>query len=69
MAIDANKARVKFVDRFVVGRPTASARAGTSAAITCRTRERSVPALFFTTQLHPDYHTPRDEPERIDIRS
>ena len=26
-----------------------------------------VPALFFSTLLHPDYHTPRDEPERIDI--
>ena len=26
-----------------------------------------VPAIFFTTLLHPDYHTPRDEPERIDI--
>ncbi|MEO5588015.1 MAG: M28 family peptidase [Gemmatimonadaceae bacterium] len=25
-----------------------------------------VPALFFTTNLHPDYHTPRDEPSRID---
>jgi hypothetical protein len=26
-----------------------------------------VPALFFTTLLHPDYHTPRDNPDRIDI--
>lgn len=26
-----------------------------------------IPALFFTTLLHPDYHTPRDEPERIDL--
>jgi hypothetical protein len=26
-----------------------------------------VPAIFFTTLLHPDYHTPDDEPERIDI--
>lgn len=25
-----------------------------------------VPALFFSTNLHPDYHTPRDEPARID---
>ncbi|HEX8906020.1 MAG TPA: M28 family peptidase [Longimicrobiaceae bacterium] len=25
-----------------------------------------VPALFFTTLLHPDYHTPRDEAQRID---
>ncbi len=27
-----------------------------------------IPAVFFTTLLHPDYHTPEDEPERIDIR-
>jgi len=26
-----------------------------------------VPALFFSTLLHPDYHTPRDEAQRIDI--
>ncbi|TGE22484.1 M28 family peptidase [Hymenobacter aquaticus] len=26
-----------------------------------------IPALFFTTLLHPDYHTPRDEASRIDI--
>jgi hypothetical protein len=26
-----------------------------------------IPAIFFSTLLHPDYHTPRDEPERIDI--
>ena len=25
-----------------------------------------VPALFFTTLLHPDYHTPADNPDRID---
>jgi hypothetical protein len=28
-----------------------------------------VPALFFTTLLHPDYHTPRDEPRTIDVAS
>jgi hypothetical protein len=26
-----------------------------------------VPAIFFTTLLHPDYHTPEDESERIDL--
>ncbi len=26
----------------------------------------NVPALFFTSLLHADYHTPRDEPQRID---
>jgi Zn-dependent M28 family amino/carboxypeptidase len=25
-----------------------------------------IPALFFTSLLHPDYHTPKDEPSRID---
>jgi hypothetical protein len=24
-----------------------------------------IPAIFFTSLLHPDYHTPRDEPSRI----
>lgn len=27
--------------------------------------ERNVPALFFSTNLHSDYHTPRDEPKNI----
>jgi len=27
----------------------------------------NIPALFFSSNLHPDYHTPRDEPERIDV--
>ena len=26
----------------------------------------NVPALFFSTNLHDDYHTPRDNPDRID---
>jgi hypothetical protein len=26
----------------------------------------NIPSLFFTTLLHPDYHTPEDEAERID---
>ena len=26
-----------------------------------------MPALMFSTNLHPDYHTPRDEPIAIDI--
>jgi hypothetical protein len=28
--------------------------------------ERKVPAVYFSSLLHSDYHTPRDEPERID---
>lgn len=27
----------------------------------------NIPALMYSTNLHPDYHTPRDEPETIDI--
>ena len=26
-----------------------------------------IPAIMFSTLLHPDYHTPRDQPERIEI--
>jgi len=26
-----------------------------------------IPAIEFSTLLHPDYHTPRDEPSRIDV--
>src|SRR5262249_44465916 len=29
-------------------------------------RDRNVPFLFFSTGQHPDYHSPRDLPERID---
>jgi hypothetical protein len=29
-------------------------------------RDRKIPFLFFSTGEHPDYHTPRDVPERID---
>lgn len=29
-------------------------------------RDRRIPFLFFSTGEHPDYHTPRDVPERID---
>jgi hypothetical protein len=30
--------------------------------------QAGIPAIFFTTLLHSDYHTPRDEPQRIDIQ-
>jgi Zn-dependent M28 family amino/carboxypeptidase len=30
--------------------------------------KRGVPALFLTTGLHPDYHTPADDAERIDYQ-
>jgi hypothetical protein len=27
----------------------------------------NIPALFYSSNLHPDYHTPRDNPEAIDV--
>jgi Zn-dependent M28 family amino/carboxypeptidase len=27
----------------------------------------NIPALMYSTNLHPDYHTPKDEPDRIDV--
>ena len=27
--------------------------------------QRGIPAIFFFTGLHPDYHTPRDTPDKI----
>jgi hypothetical protein len=30
-------------------------------------RDRNVPFLFFSTGIHPDYHTPNDTPDRIDF--
>lgn len=30
--------------------------------------QADIPAIFFTTLLHPDYHTPEDEAERIDLK-
>ncbi len=29
--------------------------------------ERGIPAVFLTTGLHPDYHTPQDDTDRIDF--
>ncbi len=31
-------------------------------------RDRKVPFLFFSTGEHPDYHTPRDQPGKIDFK-
>jgi hypothetical protein len=66
MALDANRAVTRFAIDSSWDRPDHRegwyfrsdhlpyARAG-------------VPAIFFTTLLHADYHTPRDEAERIDV--
>lgn len=29
--------------------------------------QTDIPSIFFTTLLHPDYHTPKDEADRIDL--
>lgn len=67
MALDANTAITKFVVDSTWDRPThvegwyfrsdhlPYARAG-------------IPALMYSTLLHADYHTPRDEPSRIDAQ-
>src|SRR5207248_9948368 len=31
----------------------------------CSFLQRGTPAIFFFTGLHPDYHTPRDTPDKI----
>ena len=66
MAIEANSRTGKFVLDSIWDRPThvegwyfrsdhlPYARAG-------------VPALMYSTNLHPDYHTPRDNPDRINF--
>lgn len=28
----------------------------------------AIPSIFFTTLLHPDYHTPKDEADKIDLK-
>jgi Zn-dependent M28 family amino/carboxypeptidase len=30
--------------------------------------ERKIPAIFFTTGMHPDYHTPTDDVEKIEFQ-
>ncbi|WP_442590786.1 M28 family peptidase [Pedobacter sp. AW31-3R] len=30
--------------------------------------KQGIPAVFYTTLLHPDYHTPKDDPEHIDYK-
>jgi Zn-dependent M28 family amino/carboxypeptidase len=65
MALDANSRTGKFVLDSLWDRPThvegwyfRSDHASYALV--------GVPALFFSTNLHPDYHTPRDDPQRID---
>ena len=64
MAIEANAATAKFVVDSSWDRPT-HPEGWYFRSDHVPYAERGVPALFFSTNLHPDYHTPRDTPERI----
>jgi Zn-dependent M28 family amino/carboxypeptidase len=65
MALDANRAVSRFVIDSSWDRPT-HPEGWYFRSDHVPYAERGVPSLFFSTNLHPDYHTPRDEPERID---
>ncbi len=64
MAIDANKLTGKFVIDSSWDRPT-HPEGWYFRSDHVPYAERKVPSLFFSTNLHSDYHTPRDEPKRI----
>ena len=65
MAIDANAATSKFVVDSLWDRPT-HPEGWYFRSDHVPYAERNVPALFFSSNLHSDYHTPRDEPKTID---
>jgi Zn-dependent M28 family amino/carboxypeptidase len=65
MALDANRVTSHFVIDSLWDRP------GHPEGWYFRSdhvpyAERRVPSLFFSSNLHPDYHTPRDDAKRID---
>jgi len=64
MAMDANTAVSKFVIDSSWDRPT-HPEGWYFRSDHVPYAERNVPALFFSTNLHPDYHTPRDKPKNI----
>jgi len=65
MAIEANGATGKFVIDSLWDRPT-HPEGWYFRSDHVPYAERSVPSIFFSTNLHSDYHTPRDEPTNID---
>jgi hypothetical protein len=66
MAIDANKLTGKFVIDSSWDRPT-HPEGWYFRSDHVPYAERKVPSLFFSTNLHSDYHTPRDEPKNINF--
>ena len=65
MAMEANGATGKFVIDSLWDRPT-HPEGWYFRSDHVPYAERSVPSIFFSTNLHSDYHTPRDEPKNID---
>lgn len=65
MALDANNRTGKFVLDSLWDRPT-HPEGWYFRSDHVPYARLNVPALFFTTKLHDDYHTPRDNPDRID---
>jgi Peptidase family M28 len=65
MALDANKATGKFIIDSLWDRPN-HPEGWYFRSDHVPYAEKSVPSLFFSTNLHSDYHTPRDEPKNID---
>ena len=66
MAIEANNATSKFIIDSLWDRPT-HPEGWYFRSDHVPYAERNVPSLFFSTNLHPDYHTPRDEPKNINF--
>ncbi|MEP6992693.1 MAG: M28 family peptidase [bacterium] len=67
MALEANMATSKFVIDSSWDRPT-HPEGWYFRSDHVPYAERGVPSLFFSSNLHQDYHTPRDEPKTIDYR-
>ncbi len=65
MALAANMGTTKFVIDSLWDRPT-HPEGWYFRSDHVPYAERNVPSLFFSSNLHPDYHTPRDEPKNID---
>ena len=66
MAIDANNRTGKFVLDSIWDRPTHTEGWYFRSDHVPYARA-NVPALMYSTNLHQDYHTPRDNPDRIDF--
>lgn len=64
MAIDANAATGKFIIDSLWDRPT-HPEGWYFRSDHVPYARLNVPALMFSTNLHPDYHTPRDKPQNV----